>query len=144
MPVSLTNGFQSQIEVENVRPLGVFLRDVMKQNMHNFREFGPDETTSNKLDNIYEVSKKTWLEQYLPEDIDGGELGPDGRVMEMLSEHMLEGVAGRLPAQRTPWFPFHIRIIRPRDRFNDQPTCKVAGEKQRLGTATAPPPRDPG
>jgi len=80
-----------QIEVENVRPLGVFLRDVMKQNMHNFRVFGPDETTSNKLDNIYEVSKKTWLEQYLPEDIDGGELGPDGRVMEMLSEHTLEG-----------------------------------------------------
>src|SRR4029077_12340101 len=68
-----------QIEVENTRPLGVFLRDVMKGNMQRFRVFGPDETTSNKLDAIYEITKKTWLEEYLPEDADGGELGPDGR-----------------------------------------------------------------
>jgi xylulose-5-phosphate/fructose-6-phosphate phosphoketolase len=80
-----------QLEVENTRPLGVFLRDVMKQNMHDFRVFGPDETTSNKLDPIYEATKKTWLEEYFPEDLDGGELAPDGRVMEMLSEHTLEG-----------------------------------------------------
>ena len=80
-----------QIEVENTRPLGIFLRDVMKGDMQRFRVFGPDETTSNKLDAIYEVTKKTWLEEYLPEDCDGGELGPDGRVMEMLSEHTLEG-----------------------------------------------------
>jgi xylulose-5-phosphate/fructose-6-phosphate phosphoketolase len=80
-----------QIEVENTRPLGVFLRDVMKDNMQRFRVFGPDETTSNKLDAIYEISKKTWLEEYFPEDYDSGELAPDGRVMEMLSEHTLEG-----------------------------------------------------
>jgi xylulose-5-phosphate/fructose-6-phosphate phosphoketolase len=80
-----------QIEVENTRPLGIFLRDVMKGDMQRFRVFGPDETTSNKLDALYEVTKKTWLEEYLPEDCDGGELGPDGRVMEMLSEHTLEG-----------------------------------------------------
>jgi xylulose-5-phosphate/fructose-6-phosphate phosphoketolase len=80
-----------QIEVENTRPLGVFLRDVMKGNMQSFRVFGPDENTSNKLDAIYEITKKTWLEEYLPEDADGGELGPGGRVMEMLSEHTLEG-----------------------------------------------------
>jgi len=80
-----------QIEVENTRPLGIFLRDVMKGDMQRFRVFGPDETTSNKLDALYEVTKKTWLEEYLPEDMDGGELGPDGRVMEMLSEHTLEG-----------------------------------------------------
>jgi xylulose-5-phosphate/fructose-6-phosphate phosphoketolase len=80
-----------QIEVENTRPLGIFLRDVMKGDMQRFRVFGPDETTSNKLDALYEVTKKTWLEEYLPEDFDGGELGPDGRVMEMLSEHTLEG-----------------------------------------------------
>jgi xylulose-5-phosphate/fructose-6-phosphate phosphoketolase len=80
-----------QIEVENTYPLGVFLRDVMKHNMDNFRVFGPDENTSNKLNAIYEVTKKTWLEAYLPEDLDGGELGPNGRVMEMLSEHTLEG-----------------------------------------------------
>ncbi len=52
----------------------------MKLNMKNFRVFGPDENTSNKLDNIYEVSKKLWLENYLPEDADGGELARDGRV----------------------------------------------------------------
>ncbi len=76
---------------ENTRPLGRFLRDVMRRNPHNFRVFGPDENTSNKLDAIYEVSKKLWLADYLPEDADGGELSPDGRVLEMLSEHTLEG-----------------------------------------------------
>jgi xylulose-5-phosphate/fructose-6-phosphate phosphoketolase len=78
--------------VENMPPLGAFLRDVMKQNMNNFRVFGPDETTSNKLDAIYAVSKKFWIEQFFPEDSDGGELATDGRVMEMLSEHTMEGM----------------------------------------------------
>ena len=75
----------------NTRPLGEFLRDVMRANATNFRVFGPDENTSNKLDAIYEVSKKLWLSEYLPEDENGGELSPDGRVLEMLSEHTLEG-----------------------------------------------------
>lgn len=75
----------------NTKPLGQFLRDVMARNMDNFRVFSPDENTSNKLDAIYDVSKKLWLADYLPEDADGGELSPDGRVMEMLSEHTLEG-----------------------------------------------------
>ena len=79
------------ISAENTRPLGKLLRDVMHLNMQNFRVFGPDENSSNKLDDVYEVSKKTWLAGYLPEDADGGELSPDGRVMEMLSEHTLEG-----------------------------------------------------
>ena len=78
--------------VDNTRPLGTFLRDVMKGNMRNFRVFGPDENTSNKLNAIYEVSKKLWLEEYFPEDADGGELDRDGRVIEMLSEHTLEGM----------------------------------------------------
>jgi len=76
---------------ENTRPLGRFLRDIVRQNPKNFRVFGPDENTSNKLDAIYEVSKKLWLADYLPEDADGGELSTDGRVLEMLSEHTLEG-----------------------------------------------------
>ena len=80
------------VQAENTRPLGAFLRDVMKLNMTNFRVFGPDETTSNKLDDIYEVSKKFWIEEYFPEDADGGELAPDGRVIEMLSEHTIEGM----------------------------------------------------
>ena len=80
------------LEVENMRPLGAFLRDVMQRNMDNFRVFGPDETTSNKLDAIYAVSKKFWIEEYFPEDADGTELARDGRVMEMLSEHTVEGM----------------------------------------------------
>jgi len=80
-----------QIEVMNTKPLGVFLRDIMKCNMDSFRVFGPDENTSNKLDAIYEVSKKFWIAEFLEEDLDGGELSTDGRVMEMLSEHTLEG-----------------------------------------------------
>ena len=80
-----------QISAMNTKPLGAMLRDVMRQNMENFRVFGPDENTSNKLDAVYEVSKKLWLADYLPEDDDGGELSPDGRVLEMLSEHTLEG-----------------------------------------------------
>jgi xylulose-5-phosphate/fructose-6-phosphate phosphoketolase len=81
----------AQTRTGNTSPLGVFLRDIMRDNMDNFRVFGPDENTSNKLDAVYEVSKKLWLADYLPEDQDGGELAPDGRVMEMLSEHTLEG-----------------------------------------------------
>ncbi|MCS6960498.1 MAG: phosphoketolase family protein [Pseudanabaenaceae cyanobacterium SKYGB_i_bin29] len=79
------------VEAENTKIMGIFLRDVMKKNMHNFRVFGPDETASNKLHALYEVTKKAWLADYLPEDEDGGHLSPDGRVMEMLSEHTLEG-----------------------------------------------------
>ncbi|HYC08225.1 MAG TPA: phosphoketolase family protein [Steroidobacteraceae bacterium] len=76
---------------ENTRPLGEFLRDVMRNNMTKFRVFGPDETASNRLQAIYEVSKKTWMAELIADDADGGELAPDGRVMEMLSEHTLMG-----------------------------------------------------
>jgi len=81
-----------KIEAENTRPLGAFLRDVMKLNMDRFRVFGPDENTSNRLQDIYEVSKKFWIAEYFPEDADGGELSTDGRVIEMLSEHTMEGM----------------------------------------------------
>ena len=76
---------------ENTKPLGEYLRDVMKNNMTNFRVFGPDETASNRLQSLYEVTKKTWMADMLAEDADGGELSCDGRVMEMLSEHTLIG-----------------------------------------------------
>ena len=75
----------------NTAPLGAMLRDVLRDNPDNFRVFGPDETTSNKLDACYEVSGKTWLGERLPVDDDGGHLAADGRVMEYLSEHTLEG-----------------------------------------------------
>jgi xylulose-5-phosphate/fructose-6-phosphate phosphoketolase len=80
-----------QIEVSATDTLAHFLRDVMRNNMTNFRVFGPDETASNKLQEIYKASKKTWMSKILPEDADGTEIAPDGRVMEMLSEHTLEG-----------------------------------------------------
>jgi len=76
---------------ENTKPLGEFLRDVMRSNPTNFRVFGPDETASNRLQAIYQASKKIWMADMLPEDADGGELARDGRVMEMLSEHTLLG-----------------------------------------------------
>jgi xylulose-5-phosphate/fructose-6-phosphate phosphoketolase len=78
-------------QVGNASFLGILIREIMKRNMNNFRLFGPDETESNKLDAVYKVTGKAWLAEYLPEDADGGNLAPDGRVMEMLSEHTLEG-----------------------------------------------------
>jgi xylulose-5-phosphate/fructose-6-phosphate phosphoketolase len=82
---------QGAVHYENTRPLGEYLRDVLKNNPHSFRLFGPDETASNRLQAVYGATKKTWMADLLPEDADGGELAPDGRVMEMLSEHTLLG-----------------------------------------------------
>ncbi|MGJ3251989.1 MAG: phosphoketolase family protein [Elainellaceae cyanobacterium] len=79
------------VDAENTRPLGDFLRDVMRNNMTNFRLFGPDETASNRLSAVYEASKKVWMGDILPEDSNGTEIATDGRVMEMLSEHTLQG-----------------------------------------------------
>ncbi len=76
---------------EDTAVLGRFLRDILRDNPDNFRVFGPDETASNRLQAVYEVTGKTWLAERLPQDDDGGHLAPDGRVMEMLSEHTLEG-----------------------------------------------------
>ncbi|KUJ24384.1 D-xylulose 5-phosphate/D-fructose 6-phosphate phosphoketolase [Mollisia scopiformis] len=67
------------------------LRDVVAKNMTNFRVFGPDETESNKLGEIYKAGKKVWMADYFEEDLDGGNLAMEGRVMEMLSEHTVEG-----------------------------------------------------
>jgi xylulose-5-phosphate/fructose-6-phosphate phosphoketolase len=79
------------VEISNTYPLGVFLRDIVQANPHNFRLFGPDETASNQLQAVYEATKKVWWGSYLPEDADGSEMALDGRVMEILSEHTLEG-----------------------------------------------------
>ncbi|MGR9087138.1 MAG: phosphoketolase family protein [Gammaproteobacteria bacterium] len=110
-----------QTEVENTRPLGVFLRDVIKFNPANFRVFGPDENTSNKLDAIYQASKKMWLADYLPEDADGGELAQDGRVMEMLSEHTLEGwLEGYLLTGRHGFFSTYEAFVHVIDSMFNQ------------------------
>ncbi|MEB3352514.1 MAG: phosphoketolase family protein, partial [Cyanobacteriota bacterium] len=81
-----------QEETENTLPLGMLLRDAIIRNPHSLRVFGPDETASNRLHAIYEVSKKVWMEEFLPEDLNGSELSRDGRVVEMLSEHTLVGM----------------------------------------------------
>ena len=78
-------------KVSPTETLGKFLRDVMRRNMTSFRVFSPDENASNRLQDIYEASLKTWLAGIKPEDADGTDIAPDGRVMEMLSEHTLEG-----------------------------------------------------
>lgn len=110
-----------QIQLENTRPLGRLLRDIMKLNMQNFRVFGPDENTSNKLDAIYEVSKKLWLADYLPEDDDGGELSREGRVMEMLSEHTLEGwLEGYLLTGRHGFFSTYEAFVHVIDSMFNQ------------------------
>ena len=79
------------IEISPTETLGKFLCEVMRRNMTSFRLFSPDENASNRLQDVYQASEKTWLATILPEDADGTEIAPDGRVMEMLSEHTLEG-----------------------------------------------------
>jgi xylulose-5-phosphate/fructose-6-phosphate phosphoketolase len=78
------------LKAEATRVLGTFLRDVMKLNLdkQNFRLFGPDETASNRLDAVYEVSGKEWMAAVEEVDIN---LSTKGRVMEVLSEHLCEG-----------------------------------------------------
>ncbi len=113
-----------QIDMENTKPLGVFLRDIMQSNLNNFRVFGPDENTSNKLQAIYEASKKFWIADYLPEDKDGSELSPDGRVMEMLSEHTLEGwLEGYLLTGRHGFFSTYESFVHVIDSMINQ-HCK--------------------
>jgi len=107
--------------VENTHLLGVFLRDVMRNNMTNFRVFGPDETASNRLTAIYEATKKTWMAEIKPEDADGSELSPDGRVMEMLSEHTLEGwLEGYLLSGRHGFFASYEAFIHVIDSMFNQ------------------------
>jgi len=110
-----------RVEVENVPPLGNFLRDVMKLNMTNFRVFGPDETTSNKLQAVYQAAKKFWIAEYFPEDQDGGELATDGRVIEMLSEHTMEGMLeGYLLTGRNGFFSSYEAFIHVVDSMFNQ------------------------
>jgi xylulose-5-phosphate/fructose-6-phosphate phosphoketolase len=108
-------------KAENTRVLGGFLRDVMRDNMASFRVFGPDETASNRLNAIYEATKKVWMEALKPEDADGGELSRDGRVMEMLSEHTLEGwLEGYLLTGRHGFFASYEAFIHVIDSMFNQ------------------------
>jgi xylulose-5-phosphate/fructose-6-phosphate phosphoketolase len=73
---------------EATRVLGAFLRDVIRRNPSTFRLLGPDETASNRLSAVFEATDKAWDAEILPTD---NQLSPDGRVMEILSEHMCQG-----------------------------------------------------
>jgi xylulose-5-phosphate/fructose-6-phosphate phosphoketolase len=73
---------------EGTRPLGRWLRDVIKRNPATFRLFGPDETASNRLQDVFEVTNRAFDAEIFPTD---DHLAPDGRVMEVLSEHQCEG-----------------------------------------------------
>jgi xylulose-5-phosphate/fructose-6-phosphate phosphoketolase len=79
-----------QVFAEATRVMGKLLRDVMKLNRehNNFRMFGPDETASNRLDELFRETKRTWVAENLIEDEN---LSVDGRVMEILSEHTCQG-----------------------------------------------------
>jgi xylulose-5-phosphate/fructose-6-phosphate phosphoketolase len=73
---------------EATRVLGTFLRDVIDRNREDFRIFGPDETASNRLGAVFEATDKAWMAETLPTD---EKLAPNGRVMEVLSEHQCQG-----------------------------------------------------
>ena len=73
---------------EATRVLGELIRDVIKLNPESFRLFGPDETASNRLQAVFEATDKAWMADMLPVD---EHLAPDGRVLEILSEHTCQG-----------------------------------------------------
>ena len=98
----------------------------MKLNMTNFRVFGPDETTSNKLQAVYQARKKFWIAEYFPEDQDGAELAPDGRVIEMLSEHTMEGMLEGYLLTGRKRLLLVVRSLCSRDRLHVQPAREVA------------------
>ncbi|PYR24144.1 MAG: phosphoketolase [Acidobacteria bacterium] len=105
---------------ESTRVLGTLLRDVMRLNLEhaNFRVFGPDETASNRLDAVYQATDKIWMEPILPVD---EHLSPDGRVMEVLSEHMCQGwLEGYLLTGRHGFFSCYEGFIHIVDSMFNQ------------------------
>jgi xylulose-5-phosphate/fructose-6-phosphate phosphoketolase len=105
---------------EATRELGKFLRDVIRLNKEakNFRVFGPDETASNRLDAIYEATGKVFMEPLLPTDEN---LSCDGRVMEVLSEHMCQGwLEGYLLTGRHGFFSCYEAFIHIVDSMFNQ------------------------
>jgi len=108
------------VESEPTRVMGYFLRDVMKLNLknNNFRVFGPDETTSNRLGALLDVTDRTWLAKILPED---DHLASDGRVMEILSEHTCQGwLEGYLLTGRHGFFSCYEAFIHIVDSMFNQ------------------------
>jgi xylulose-5-phosphate/fructose-6-phosphate phosphoketolase len=105
---------------ESTRALGRYLRDTMKRSLadRNFRVFGPDENASNRLDALYEVTAKAWMG---PIDVDDEHLSPDGRVMEVLSEHLCQGwLEGYLLTGRHGFFSCYEAFVHIVDSMFNQ------------------------
>src|SRR6266540_3526608 len=108
------------VVAEATRVLGAFLRDVMRRNLdtRNFRVFGPDETASNRLGALFEVTDRTWMADGAPDD---EHLGADGRVMEILSEHTCQGwLEGYLLTGRHGFFSCYEAFIHIVDSMFNQ------------------------
>ena len=108
------------VSAEATRVMGRFLRDVMKRNADskNFRLVGPDETVSNRLNAVLEVTDRDWAAEILPED---DHLSPDGRVMEILSEHTCQGwLEGYLLTGRHGFFSCYEAFIHIIDSMFNQ------------------------
>lgn len=105
-------------DAEATRVLGTFLRDVIVRNPDNFRVFGPDETASNRLGALFEVTDRSWMAEHLDGD---DHLAPDGRVMEVLSEHMCQGwLEGYLLTGRHGFFSCYEAFIHIIDSMFNQ------------------------
>jgi len=108
------------VEAEATRVMGTFLRDVMKMNAgaRNFRVFGPDETASNRLGPVLEATNRTWVADTVEGD---DKLAPDGRVMEILSEHTCQGwLEGYLLTGRHGFFSCYEAFIHLVDSMFNQ------------------------
>lgn len=118
-----------EIEKEDMRVLGEFIRDIIKSNPNNFRAFGPDETMSNRLSHIFEADNRCW---YLTKKKDDEYLSYDGRIMDSyLSEHTCEGwLEGYLLTGRHGFFASYEAFIRIVDSMASQHAkwLKVANE----------------
>ena len=105
---------------ESARVMGKFLRDVMKQNLEskNFRLFSPDENNSNRWQDVLEVTNRCYMAEIYPED---DKLSPDGRVMEVLSEHQCQGwLEGYLLTGRHGFFSCYEAFIHIIDSMFNQ------------------------
>ena len=108
------------VDVESTRLMGTFLRDTMKLNMEsrNFRLFSPDENNSNRWQDVLEVTNRAWMADRYPYD---DHLAPDGRVMEMLSEHQCQGwLEGYLLTGRHGFFSCYEAFIHIIDSMFNQ------------------------
>ena len=113
---------------EATRMMGIFLRDVMRRNPDNFRVFGPDETASNRLGALFEVTDRAWMAERFADD---DHLAPDGRVMEILSEHACQGwLEGYLLTGRHGLFSCYEAFIHIVDSMFNQHAkwLKMCGE----------------